>query len=70
MRTSYWYGQEARGVVLVVAHLDSINIAGGPSANAPGADDNGSGSVGVLEIARALKNHTGTEDLRFILFGG
>ena len=60
----------ARKVVMVTAHLDSINLAGGPSANAPGADDNGSGSAGLLEIARALKDHNGSQDLRLILFGG
>ena len=60
----------ARGVVLVAAHLDSINIAGGAAAKAPGADDNGSGSVGVLEIARALSKHKAAQDLRLILFGG
>lgn len=59
-----------RNVVLVVGHLDSINISGGPAADAPGADDNGSGSTGVLEIAEILKNHNGRHDLRFILFGG
>src|SRR5262245_86315 len=31
----------ARKVTLVTAHLDSINIAGGPTGPAPGADDNG-----------------------------
>jgi len=60
----------ARGVVLVTAHLDSINIQGGPAAPAPGADDNGSGSAGVLAIARAFRDHRGEHDLRFILFGG
>ena len=59
-----------RKVVIVTAHLDSINLAGGPAANAPGADDNGSGSAGVLEIARALKDHAAAQDLRLILFGG
>ncbi|HKO42534.1 MAG TPA: M28 family metallopeptidase [Pyrinomonadaceae bacterium] len=59
-----------RKVVIVTAHLDSINLAGGPAASAPGADDNGSGSAGVMEIARALKDHTGSQDLRLILFGG
>jgi hypothetical protein len=65
-------GQSAgpRKVVLVTAHLDSINIAGGPSAPAPGADDNGSGSAGVIEMARAFSNHKSKHDLRFILFGG
>jgi peptidase M28-like protein len=60
----------ARGVVLVTAHLDSINIKGGPEAPAPGADDNGSGSAGLLEMARALRDHRGEHDLRFMLFGG
>ena len=39
-------------------------------ASAPGADDNGSGSAGLLELARVLKNHKGFHDLRFVLFGG
>ena len=60
----------SRRVVIVTAHLDSINMQGGPSAPAPGADDNASGSAGVLEIARAFKGHRGVHDLRFILFGG
>ncbi len=59
-----------RDVVIVTAHLDSINLAGGPAAPAPGADDNGSGSAGVLAIARAMQNHQGELDTRFILFGG
>jgi Zn-dependent M28 family amino/carboxypeptidase len=59
-----------RKVVVVTAHLDSINLAGGPAAQAPGADDNGSGSAGLLEMARALSNHPCRHDLRFILFGG
>ena len=63
-------GPAPHRVVIVTAHLDSINLAGGPSAPAPGADDNASGSAGVLEIARAFKNHRGVHDLRFILFGG
>jgi Peptidase family M28 len=60
----------ARKVVAVTAHLDSINLQGGPTANAPGADDNGSGSAGLLEMARVLRDHRSKHDLRFILFGG
>ncbi len=63
-------GSGTRGIVFVVGHLDSVNIAGGPSDVAPGADDNGSGSAGVLEIARVLKDHPATHDLRLVLFGG
>lgn len=63
-------GSAPRDVVLVTAHLDSVNIAGGPAAPAPGADDNGSGSAGLLAIARAMKDHPAVRDLRLILFGG
>jgi hypothetical protein len=63
-------GAGDRKVVLVTAHLDSINIEGGPSAPAPGADDNGSGSAGVLEMARVLARRGWQQDLRMILFGG
>jgi hypothetical protein len=59
-----------RGVVLVTAHLDSINIQGGPRAPAPGADDNGSGSAGLLQMTRVFRDHRGEHDLRFLLFGG
>jgi len=59
-----------RGLVIVTAHLDSINLAGGPSAPAPGADDNASGAGGVLELARVLASHPWQHDLRVILFGG
>lgn len=62
-------GQEPREVVLVTAHLDSINRHG-IDAPAPGADDNASGSAGVLAIARALAGLPLLLDLRFILFGG
>ena len=63
-------GPAPRGVVIVGAHLDSINIAGGPSAPAPGADDDGSGSAGGVAIARAIKDFASNHDLRVVLFGG
>lgn len=62
--------QGERKQVLVTAHLDSVNTQGGPAADAPGADDNASGSAGVLEIARVLKDHPNVDDFRLILFGG
>lgn len=58
-----------RQVVLVTAHLDSVNLHGA-GAEAPGADDNASGSAGILAIAEALAGRTATHDLRLILFGG
>lgn len=63
-------GPTPRGVVIVGAHLDSINTSGGATAPAPGADDDGSGSAGVLSIARAFKDHAAIHDLRLVLFGG
>ncbi|GAA1599116.1 hypothetical protein GCM10009789_61470 [Kribbella sancticallisti] len=63
-------GTGPRGLVLITAHLDSINLAGGPSGSAPGADDNGSGSAGVLELGRVLAGRTWEHDVRLILFGG
>ncbi len=63
-------GTGARDLVLVTAHLDSVNRDGGPDAPAPGADDNGSGSAGLLAIAGALAEHTAEHDLRLVLFGG
>ncbi|WP_222262859.1 M20/M25/M40 family metallo-hydrolase [Modestobacter marinus] len=63
-------GGDERGVVIVTAHLDSVNSRGGPAADAPGADDNASGAAGVLAIGRALAPHTSRHDLRLVLFGG
>jgi hypothetical protein len=63
-------GPAPRDVVLVSAHLDSINLEGTLTSPAPGADDDGSGSAGVIEIARALKDLQGKHDLRLVLFGG
>ena len=63
-------GPSSRGVVLVSAHLDSINLEGTATSPAPGADDDGSGSAGVIEIARALKDYQGKHDLKLVLFGG
>lgn len=65
-----------RSVTLVTAHLDSVNHPADhshpedPSASAPGADDNASGSAGVIEIARVFGDQAIGQDLRLILFGG
>jgi Zn-dependent M28 family amino/carboxypeptidase len=64
------FGTAARELIIVTAHLDSVNSAGGVNAPAPGADDNASGSAGVLEIARVISTEALQHDLRFILFGG
>ena len=56
--------------VIIIAHLDSVNQPGGPSAPAPGADDNASGSAGVLSLANAMAGTSFAHDLVFILCGG
>lgn len=60
----------SRSNFVVVAHLDSVNHPGGAGADAPGADDNASGSAGLLTLAEALAPHRYTHDLTFLLVGG
>jgi hypothetical protein len=53
-------------IVLVVAHIDDQ-----PSATyAPGADDNASGSVGVLVAAEILRAYQFERTIRFVFFTG
>jgi Zn-dependent M28 family amino/carboxypeptidase len=54
-------GSFRNGQVLVVAHYDTV-------PNSPGADDNASGVVGLLEVAGALACHRFHHDLVFIAF--
>lgn len=63
-------GAEPRALLVLTAHLDSINHQGGPNARAPGADDNASGSAGLLAIAQVLASHESEHDLRVVFFGG
>lgn len=51
----------AEKVVINDAHYDTVN-------NAPGADDNGSGTVGVMEAARLMSRYPFRKSLRFIGF--
>jgi len=55
---------------LVVGHLDSVNHVDGPNGDAPGADDNGSGSAGVITMAEALSAVRDRIPVGFVLFGG
>lgn len=53
-------------VILLTAHLDDM-----PSGStAPGADDNASGSAGVILAAQILSRYTFERTLRFVLFTG
>jgi hypothetical protein len=63
-------GTASVAAVLVTGHLDSVNHDGGPEADAPGADDNGSGSAGVIAMAEALHAVREQISMRFVLFGG
>lgn len=67
-----WQGsdEEKYGEVIVCGHLDSTSP--NPRIDAPGADDNGSGSAGVLALARMLKK-SGLQPkatIKFVLFLG
>jgi hypothetical protein len=56
-------------IYLITAHLDSTTVD--PDNNpAPGADDNGSGSVAVLMAARLLAPYHLSDTVRFVLFTG
>jgi hypothetical protein len=53
---------------IVCAHYDAVSEVS--STQAPGADDNASGTAAVLEAARVLADHDFDYSLRFILFAG
>ncbi|MBD3221731.1 M20/M25/M40 family metallo-hydrolase [bacterium] len=54
--------------IVIGAHYDSINYA--DNSDAPGADDNASGTVGVLEAARVLRDIEFERTIVFIAFSG
>ncbi len=53
-------------IVLIMAHLDSAPSGG----LAPGADDNASGSVGVMMAAQILSQYDFERTVRFVFFTG
>ncbi len=55
-------------IVIVGAHLDCTSQT--PNTNAPGAEDNASGSAAVFETARLLANVPTERTIHFVLFGG
>lgn len=58
----------AAGTYIIGAHLD--DTSGTPTVLAPGADDNGSGSVALLTAAELLTPYTFDATIRFVLFTG
>jgi len=58
---------------VVGAHLDSrMANSADPSGRAPGADDNGSGTSAIMELARVFTsmNYTYAFSVQFLLFSG
>ena len=53
-------------IVLITAHIDDMPSSG----TAPGADDNASGSVGVLVAAKIMGQYHFERTVRFVLFTG
>ena len=68
-RGSARYRLGTRGLVVVTAHLDSINQSRRGAGRAPGADDNGSGSAGTA-LGRRAGRRTRRARPALILFGG
>ena len=61
----------AGGLVVVGAHYDCRNNdLKDARGRAPGADDNGTGTVAVLAVARALADVPTARTVRFVLFSG
>jgi len=54
--------------IVIGAHYDSYNTQSDPNIFAPGADDNGSGTTAVLEIARAMADIPTRKSIIFIAF--
>lgn len=57
-------------IVLVMAHLDDTSSVAQRMTHAPGADDNASGSAGVLVAADILSGHWFERTVRFVFFTG
>jgi hypothetical protein len=79
--TFYYYGRachnvicmktgttEPENLVVVGAHYDSYNQDTDPYYFAPGADDNGSGTAAVLELARTLSDVALRKSIMFVAF--
>ena len=47
-------GESSGPVTIIGAHEDSINLSNPTNGRAPGADDDGSGTVNLIEVFRAL----------------
>jgi hypothetical protein len=55
-------------IFLICGHMDATS--GNPSYDAPGAEDNASGSAAVLQAASVLSNYTFDYTIQYVLFTG
>jgi len=53
-------------IIMAISHLDSISKQ--PGSQAPGADDNGSGTAALIEIARVLSKAHLQSTVKFVIF--
>jgi len=73
-----WNSTQAQNVVLErpgFVHPETIAVIGGhidsySTGNAPGSDDNGTGTVAAIEAARVMKNYDFELTARFCAFAG
>jgi hypothetical protein len=64
-----WTGQvQPESMVVACAHFDSYNDAN--QNDAPGADDNATGTAAVIELARVLKQAQFRWSVKFLCFSG
>gem|GEM_PF-3006913 len=56
------------GFYIVGAHYDSVDTGHGHLVNSPGADDNGSGVAGLLELSRALDAFSFRSSIALVAF--
>ncbi len=56
------------GYYIVGAHYDSVDTGHGKFVNSPGADDNGSGVAGLLELSRVLSMFSFRSSIALIAF--
>jgi hypothetical protein len=59
---------DPKRIYLLTAHVDSISPS--PTTNAPGADDNGSGTTAIMLAAKILRDYSFDYTLRFVTFTG
>ncbi len=60
--------EEPQQLIVIGGHYDSINFDSDYTVYAPGADDNGSGSSTVLELARIYANVDNKKSMMFTVF--